>query len=118
MIKDILLPVLLPVSISITCYRCSSGSSGCDPFQVGGTGVSSTTSGQAVCYRITSAAGSTSRGGYLISSSCVATITSTGRYGTYCCYTNYCNGALSNYREPFLIIVTLLTLIISKHRWI
>ncbi|UJR17273.1 hypothetical protein I4U23_004168 [Adineta vaga] len=102
---------MLPVYASITCYQCSGGSSGCDPFSATGSGVSSTSSSQK-----TTAAGSfTSRGGYTSSASCVAA--SVGGYGTYCCYTNYCNGALSNYRASFPIGLTLLVLII-KYRWI
>ncbi|UJR17272.1 hypothetical protein I4U23_004167 [Adineta vaga] len=108
----ICLLAMLPICASITCYQCSVGSGGCEPFNATGSGVSPTSASQAVCYKSTAAGLLTSRGGYASSSSCVAS--SVGGYGIYCCSTDYCNGALSNYLAPFLLGLTFLALFV-KH---
>ncbi|CAF1092698.1 unnamed protein product [Adineta ricciae] len=104
--------VLLPGCLSIICYVCSAGGNGCDPFSATGTGVSTTNSSTS-CVKVTTGVSSgTYRNGL---SGCVAG--NIASVGTFCCSTNYCNGATSKYQAPFLLGFVLAALF-AKYRFL
>ncbi|UJR19033.1 hypothetical protein I4U23_022164 [Adineta vaga] len=90
--------ILLPICASISCYVCTSGSSGCDPIDTAAL-AATVSSGNNVCVKYWSGAqiGTYRRG----DSSCPGT--NVAGIGVFCCYTDLCNGAITKYQTPFLL---------------
>ncbi|CAF1039148.1 unnamed protein product [Adineta ricciae] len=102
---------LLPVCLTTNCYVCNPGSSGCDPFSSGGSGVS-TTSSYTNCYKVTTGSASgTYRGG---SSACSASSGSSA--SLFCCSTDYCNGATVKYQPSSVLGLALAALFFERRR--
>ncbi|CAF1164280.1 unnamed protein product [Adineta ricciae] len=102
---------VLPICSAITCYQCTAGSSGCDPFSASGSGVS--TSSSSACIKVSTGFSS----GTTRSSASSCTANNIGGVGTFCCYTDYCNGATSKYQTPFLLALVIAALF-AKHRFL
>lgn len=131
----ILLIGLISVCTSISCYSCSGSTySACnDPFNAGGSGVSSGTNSSntycVVCiflfyyifsdlllffFKKVGILGIITRSG---STSCSTSVWALGS-GTSCCQTDLCNGAHVNYQTSMILLGVTLGFIFVKHQWI